>query len=73
MIELWRIPLVFNIKLIIKTYLVNRWLNNRMVSEVAITVFCLKVVRYSMYMWLPMYLLQQVRLTFKFCRIKIFI
>ena len=73
MIELWRIPLVLNIKLIIKAYLVNRWLNNRMVSEVAITVFCLKVVRYSMYMWLPMYLLQQVRLTFKFCRIKIFI
>ncbi len=26
-----------------------------MVSEVAITVFCLKVVRYCMYMWLPMY------------------
>jgi len=32
-----------------------------MVAEVAITVFCLKVVRYCMYMWLPMYLLQQLK------------
>jgi sugar phosphate permease len=32
-----------------------------MVPEVAITVFCLKVVRYCMYMWLPMYLLQQLK------------
>ena len=31
-----------------------------MVPEVAITVFCLKVVRYSFYMWLPMYFQQQV-------------
>ncbi len=31
-----------------------------MVPEVAITIFCLKVVRYCMYMWLPMYLLQHV-------------
>ena len=32
-----------------------------MVAEVAVTVFCLKVVRYCMYMWLPMYLLQQLK------------
>jgi OPA family glycerol-3-phosphate transporter-like MFS transporter 1/2 len=31
-----------------------------MVPEVSITVFCLKVVRYCMYMWLPMYLLQHL-------------
>ena len=31
-----------------------------MVPETAITVFCLKTVRYCMYMWLPMYLLQEV-------------
>jgi MFS transporter, OPA family, solute carrier family 37 (glycerol-3-phosphate transporter), member 1/2 len=31
-----------------------------MVPETAITVFCLKLVRYSVYMWLPMYLLQQL-------------
>ncbi|KAH9492980.1 hypothetical protein Btru_022814 [Bulinus truncatus] len=29
-----------------------------MIPEVSIAVFCLKVVRYCMYMWLPMYLLQ---------------
>jgi len=29
-----------------------------MVPEVSVTVFCLKVVRYAMYMWLPMYLQQ---------------
>ncbi|XP_059177585.1 uncharacterized protein LOC131956955 [Physella acuta] len=29
-----------------------------MIAEVSIAVFCLKVVRYCMYMWLPMYLLQ---------------
>lgn len=32
-----------------------------MVPEVAVTVFCLKVVRYCMYMWLPMYLLQHLK------------
>jgi OPA family glycerol-3-phosphate transporter-like MFS transporter 1/2 len=31
-----------------------------MVAEVAITIFCLKVVRYCIYMWLPMYLLQHL-------------
>lgn len=31
-----------------------------MVPEVAITVFCLKTVRYCMYMWLPMFLLQHL-------------
>ena len=35
-----------------------------MVAEVAITVFCLKVVRYCMYMWLPMYLQQHVNMNF---------
>lgn len=29
-----------------------------MIAEVSVAVFCLKVVRYCMYMWLPMYLLQ---------------
>jgi sugar phosphate permease len=32
----------------------------RMVPEVAIAVFCLKTVRYALYMWLPMYLFQEV-------------
>ena len=32
-----------------------------MVAETAITVFCLKVVRYCMYMWLPMYLHQHLK------------
>ncbi|KAK7089235.1 hypothetical protein V1264_024630 [Littorina saxatilis] len=32
-----------------------------MVMEAAMGMFCLKVVRYSMYMWLPMYLLQQLK------------
>ncbi|XP_025108745.1 putative glycerol-3-phosphate transporter 5 isoform X1 [Pomacea canaliculata] len=32
-----------------------------MLMEVAVAVFCLKVVRYCMYMWLPMYLLQQLK------------
>lgn len=31
-----------------------------MVPEVAIAVFCLKTVRYAMYMWLPMFLLQHL-------------
>jgi MFS transporter, OPA family, solute carrier family 37 (glycerol-3-phosphate transporter), member 1/2 len=31
-----------------------------MVPETAVTIFCLKIVRYSVYMWLPMYLLQQL-------------
>ena len=31
-----------------------------MLAEVAVAVFCLKVVRYCMYMWLPMYLLNAV-------------
>ncbi|XP_076447736.1 uncharacterized protein LOC143284689 isoform X2 [Babylonia areolata] len=31
-----------------------------MVMESALGMFCLKVVRYCMYMWLPMYLLQQL-------------
>ena len=32
----------------------------RMLPEVAVAVFCLKAVRYCMYMWLPMYLLNYV-------------
>ena len=32
----------------------------RMIPEVAVGIFCLKVVRYCMYMWLPMYLLKSV-------------
>lgn len=31
-----------------------------MVPEVSIAVFCLKTVRYAMYMWLPMFLLQHL-------------
>jgi sugar phosphate permease len=31
-----------------------------MVPEVAIAIFCLKTVRYTLYMWLPMYLSQQL-------------
>lgn len=31
-----------------------------MLKEVALSVFCLKTVRYCMYMWLPMYLLKRV-------------
>jgi OPA family glycerol-3-phosphate transporter-like MFS transporter 1/2 len=31
-----------------------------MVPEVAVAVFCLKTVRYAMYMWLPMFLLQHL-------------
>lgn len=31
-----------------------------MLMEVAVAVFCLKTVRYCMYMWLPMYLLHQL-------------
>jgi len=34
--------------------------NFSMLAEVAVAVFCLKAVRYCMYMWLPMYLLNQV-------------
>ncbi|KAK3103726.1 hypothetical protein FSP39_021400 [Pinctada imbricata] len=34
-----------------------------MLPEVAVAVFCLKVVRYCMYMWLPMYLLNQLKYT----------
>lgn len=34
-----------------------------MLPEVAATMFCLKVVRYCMYMWLPMYLLQRLNYT----------
>ncbi|ESO91510.1 hypothetical protein LOTGIDRAFT_228870 [Lottia gigantea] len=34
-----------------------------MVAEVAIAVFCVKVVRYCMYMWLPLYLLRQLNYT----------
>ncbi|XP_046354292.2 putative glycerol-3-phosphate transporter 5 [Haliotis rufescens] len=29
--------------------------------EIAVTMFCLKIVRYCMYMWLPMYLLQHLK------------
>lgn len=32
-----------------------------MLAEVAVGVFCLKAVRYCMYMWLPMYLLNQLQ------------
>ncbi|XP_060562120.1 uncharacterized protein LOC132721762 isoform X2 [Ruditapes philippinarum] len=32
-----------------------------MLAEVAVAVFCLKAVRYCMYMWLPMYLLNQLQ------------
>ncbi|XP_038067522.1 putative glycerol-3-phosphate transporter 2 isoform X3 [Patiria miniata] len=31
-----------------------------MLKEVAISVFCIKIVRYCMFMWLPMYLHQQL-------------
>jgi sugar phosphate permease len=33
----------------------------RMVIEIATSVFCLKVVRYAIYLWLPLYLKQEVR------------
>jgi len=33
---------------------------NRMVKEIAASVFCLKVVRYAIYLWLPLYLKQEV-------------
>jgi len=33
-----------------------------MVKEIAATVFCLKVVRYAIYLWLPLYLKQEVNL-----------
>jgi len=32
----------------------------RGVAEISVAVFCLKLVRYCMYMWLPMYLEKQV-------------
>ncbi|XP_069101723.1 sugar phosphate exchanger 3-like [Argopecten irradians] len=32
-----------------------------MLAEVAVAVFCLKVVRYCMYMWLPLYLLDHLK------------
>jgi hypothetical protein len=31
-----------------------------MVKEIAAGVFCLKVVRYAIYVWLPLYLKQEV-------------
>ena len=31
-----------------------------MVKEIAASVFCLKVVRYAIYLWLPLYLKQEV-------------
>jgi sugar phosphate permease len=31
-----------------------------MVKEIAAGVFCLKVVRYAIYLWLPLYLKQEV-------------
>ena len=34
-----------------------------LVAEVAIGVFCLKVVRYCMYMWLPLYFLRHLKYT----------
>ncbi|XP_052062468.1 uncharacterized protein LOC127702356 [Mytilus californianus] len=34
-----------------------------MLPEIAVSMFCLKVVRYCMYMWLPMYLLQRLKYT----------
>ncbi|XP_041347592.1 putative glycerol-3-phosphate transporter 5 isoform X2 [Gigantopelta aegis] len=34
-----------------------------MIAEVAVAMFCLKVVRYTMYMWLPMYLLKHLGYT----------
>lgn len=34
-----------------------------MMMEVALAVFCLKVVRYSMYMWLPMFLYNELKYT----------
>lgn len=37
-----------------KTYSIKELWKIPMVAEVAVTVFCLKVVRYCMYMWLPM-------------------
>lgn len=33
-----------------------------MVKEIAASVFCLKVVRYAIYLWLPLYLKQEVNL-----------
>uniref|UniRef100_T1JHQ2 Major facilitator superfamily (MFS) profile domain-containing protein n=1 Tax=Strigamia maritima TaxID=126957 RepID=T1JHQ2_STRMM len=34
-----------------------------MVFEIALAMFCLKLVRYCMYMWLPLYLLQSLQYT----------
>jgi len=31
-----------------------------MVKDIAASVFCLKVVRYAIYLWLPLYLKQEV-------------
>lgn len=31
------------------------------ITEISLAVFCLKIVRYCMYMWLPMYLLHQLQ------------
>ena len=35
-----------------------------MVKEIAAGVFCLKVVRYAIYLWLPLYLKQEVDLSY---------
>lgn len=37
---------------------------DRMVKEIAVGVFCLKVVRYAIYLWLPLYFKQEVRWKF---------
>ena len=41
-------------------YLIESFLFISMVKEIAASVFCLKVVRYAIYLWLPLYLKQEV-------------
>jgi len=43
-----------------KPRLIDLW-RIPLIAEVSISIFCLKVVRYCMYMWLPMYLLQSLK------------
>lgn len=38
----------------------------RGVVEISISVFCLKLVRYCMYMWLPMFLEKQVTMLYMY-------
>ncbi|KAH3820537.1 uncharacterized protein LOC127832346 [Dreissena polymorpha] len=48
-----------------KTSNISTWelIKIPMLVEIAVAVFCLKAVRYCMYMWLPMYLLHQLEYT----------